>query len=462
MAAALGPATPNNTPDDFSAEQAAIAQARSDRLASMAGAGLEARRASPGVQPRDIPMKQNIPARRYVYGTTRVGGAVFFQDNDNPNLYIGLALSDGEIESVDGAYFGSEEVPLTAGIANSSSRWASRFTLESTVGTSTQTASALLTGAFPSLTSDFRQRGVARAVCKLHWGENAENHGTLWGTSLIPIIAVTGTKIYDPRDSAQSVTSSATWEASRLPPLQIAHAMTHVWGAPLDSSYINYESVASAANVCAASVSDMSAGSFTLFQSSGEFRSGSDYGRQIADMLTAMAGSIYFEDGKYVIKADQPEPSRFVVTDADILTFINYEAETRLRDNATAIKARYYDTTLAADTISVTVEDTAATLTEGLREKVLDVPYTDNSKSAQVLAWRHLKKTRAGRRCTLQLTDIALWLSPTERVTIQSASFPWLDGDYTVEERELDDVGAVVQLREYAADAYANPNTYVV
>ena len=454
--------TGKNTPDDFSAEQSAIAQARQDRAAQMAGAGLEARQATAALGNRDFIVKQSVPPRRYVYGETRIGGAVFFEDNENPWLLIGVALSDGEIDAVTGAYFGAEAVPLTAGVANSLSRWAGKFKMETTLGTSGQAASAEILAKFPALGANFRQRGVARAVFSLAWGENAQEHSTVWGGDLSPAVSMRGVKVFDTRDGAQSVGTPSTWLFSKCPPLQVAHAITHVWGAPVDTAAVDYPSIAAAANICDTASTTTTATPFTLFTSAGEFKSGGDYGAQITDMLTAFGGSLYMSGGKYIIKADQPEASIFTVTDDDILGVSSYQHEGRRRDTPTSIKARYYDTAGGTEALTVTVENAAAVAAEGLREKVIDLPFTDNALSAQVLAYRALVNARAGRRLSVVLTDVAMFFEPTERITVASASFPVINGEWRVSQFDVQPVGVLVQLVQYDASAYANPNTYVI
>lgn len=415
--------------------------------------------ATVSTQAKDVPVKQNTPPRRFAYGQTRIGGAVFFQDNNNPFMFIGVALSDGEINSVENIYFGNEVVPSTFNgtslvyVADAGTRWAGRLFYEYDVGTASQDTSEMMDVYFPSLGSTFRQYGVARAVVGMDWGLTSQEHSTIWGNSIVPSFDVKGVKCYDPR--------TATFAWTKSGPLQVAHALTNLWGAPMDSDYIDYPSVAQAANYCALTVQAIGGATFTAYTSSGVFTSGQDYGAQIANMLASFDGAIFMREGKYVIKVQQAEECQHVLTDADLFGLSDYSHEAPQRNNYTSVKTRYYDTTDSSEEVSAVFEDLEAVAREGWREKVLDVQFCDNHRSAQILAYRAYRRIRAGRECTVHVSDVALWFSPCDRVDISNASFPFLNGSWVIEQIDVEEIGATLKLREYAADAYVNTNTYV-
>jgi len=100
--------------------------------------------------------------------------------------------------------------------------------------------------------------------------------------------------------------------------------------------------------------------------------------------------------------------------------------------------------------------------TEGLRETSLDLRYAAKTHSAQILAYRELIRSRAGKRTTLTLSDAAIYLQPLDRVTLSSSDASFLSGSYEVMQVDMAQFGVIVQLREYASDAYADPSTYLV
>lgn len=413
---------------------------------------------------RQIPVRQATPPRRYVYGKCRVGGAVFFQDNDNPNLYIGTALSDGVIESVDAVYFGDVNIPLDgSGDAVSSSEYTGRFSLEWDDGATDQTASATLLAAFPSLIdSDFRQRGVARAVVTMEWGDDAQQHSVLWGNSVTPSFLVRGVQVYDPREVSHDVADPTTWGYSSNPALCVAHALMHAWGVALSSDDIDWDTVEAAADVCDATLT-YNGETRKIFELAGVFQAAADIAPQIAEMLSAFGGVIVFNDGKYGIYADESRSSVWTVTDDDIIEFGEYTHAGELRNTWNAIKARYYDSDQGGVQITTPVyEDSTAISAEGLRETSLDFKFTPASHSAQILAYRTLQRSRDGRTLSLTVSDAGLFVRPFELITVSSDAAPFLNGTYEVIQIDLAQVGCVMQLRGYASAAYDAPSGYLV
>lgn len=414
-------------------------------------------------QQRDITVRQAVPPRRYVYGACQVGGVVFFQENANPYLYIGVAISDGVIEGIDAVRFGVNDVPFDgSGAASPGTIYYTYFDIETALGEPTQAASTILTGAFDYLTSDFRQRGVARAVCRLKWGDDSEEHSALWGDSVSPTFSVRGVKVYDPRDVAQDPDDESTWAYSASPPLAIAHALTHAWGVALNQTAIDWDSFADCADICDATIT-YNGDSVPLFEIAGIFQAGSDMAGQLTEMLASCGGILIDVDGKVGLRLDGARSSVWTVTDDDILEFGEYVHEGPYDSLNNAIKARFFDAADdGAEATTPVYEITAAQAVEGVRETSLDLRFTAASHSAQILAYRELYRSRAGKRLTLTLSDAALELQALDRITIASTDAAFINGDYEVVQIDLAQFGATVQLREYPADAFADPATYLV
>lgn len=413
---------------------------------------------------RNVPIRQATPPRRFVYGQCRVGGAIFFQDNDNPSLYIATALSDGVIEGVVAVYFGDTLIPVDgSGDAVEGSAYYQKFNLEWDDGADDQTASAVLLAAFPSaLTSDFRQRGVARAVVTLDWGDDAQEHSVLWGDSVTPTFLVQGVKVYDPREVSHDVDDPTTWEYSSNPALCVAHALMHAWGVALDPDDIDWDTVADAADVCDTTLT-YNRETRKIFELAGVFQAAADIAPQIAEMLSAFGGVIIFNDGKYGIYADEAKTSVWTITDQDIIEFGEFTHAGELRNTWNAIKARYYDADQGGVQVTTPVyEDSTAVAAEGLRETSVELKFTPSSHSAQILAYRTLQRSRDGRTLSLTVSDAGLFVRPFETITLSSAAAPFLNGTYEVIQVDLAQVGCIMQLRGYASAAYDTPSGYLV
>lgn len=409
---------------------------------------------------RNVPITQPIPPRRFVYGQCRTGGAIFFEDNANPYLYVGTALSDGEIKSVDAVYFGEESIPVdSSGAAVSGSRFNGFFVVETTTGTQTQAASALLTAAgFAGVDANFRQRGVARGVCRMHWGTDAQTNSVLWGDGISPSYLVSGVKVYDPRDGTQTLADPSTWKFSSNPALCVAHALTNAWGVALPTSAIDWTTVATAADDCDVTV----AGFGPIFRLAGIFQADSALGTQLADMLTSFRGRITFSGGKYALLADKARASVWTVIDEDILELGEFTNATQGASLFNAMSATYYDSASGGTrTTTRAFENAAGIAAEGLRETNITLPFTPDAYSAQIIAYRELAALRDGRALSVRLTDAALYLSPGEVITLATTEATFLNGLYEVVQIDAADYGALVSLKGYDPAAYTDPTTYL-
>ncbi len=421
--------------------------------------------AAPVNASRSIAVRQPVPPRRFVYGNVRVGGVIFFQDNDNPNLYIGTALCDGEIEGVTGVYVGDKQINIDgSGDAVSGTDYFGNFSVELTVGEDSQTANTDLTTTFPDdVDSNFRQRGVARAVAVLDWGADASEHGVLWGGSVSLAYVLQGMLVYDRRDVTHDVDDASTWAYSTNPVLCTMHALTNNWISPLASADVDWSTVGAAADVCDATV-DYNGDTLALFELAGIFQASVNVSSQIQEMLESFGGALLFHNGKYEVHADAERSPGLTITDDDILDVGEYQHAAPFAQTPNAIKAVYYDSVAGGERQTTEVyDDTAAQDKDGVtREISVDIGFTARTHSAQILAYRELKKARDGRELTVEVTDIGLFMRPFEVITMQSTTAPWLDGDFEIEQVDLTQRGAVLKLKGYAAAAYTDPTTYLV
>lgn len=413
---------------------------------------------------REIALRQAVPPRRYVYGIARTGGAVFFQDNANPFLYIGSAISDGPIEGIEAIYLASVAIPVdVSGNAATGSRWAGKLTVETGSGAAAQAASTLLTAAFPAFVdSTFKQNGVARVVARLDWGTDAEEHNKLWGDEYTPNYLVKGVRLYDPRDGAQDSATPATWTYSDNPALCVAHALTNAWSAALNKDYIDYDSVEAAADVCDATVTYQGDAQKT-FRLAGVFQADKDLAGQISEMLESFGGSVFFSDGKYRFVADGPRSSVWTIVDRDIIEVEELTFEGEERDNYDAVSATFFDAAQNGERAQTPTYVFGGAVTFSMRENVVDLPWTPDSHSAQILAYRNIRQNRDGRSLVLRLHDAAAYLSPRDIVTVTSTRREFLNGTWEVIQKDIDAVGVVIALRGHNADAlYADPTGYLV
>jgi hypothetical protein len=419
---------------------------------------------APGNQERSVPISQPIPPRRFAYGTFRTGGTLFFEDNANPNLCVGMALSDGVIESVDAVYYGDTIIPVDgSGAATPATIYSDHFTREWTPGLDSQTASPLLLANFPTLGSDFCQKGVARLVVQMDWGADATDHNSLWGDSISPSAFGRWLRVYDPRDISQDKHDASTWKFSDNPVLHTAHALTSAWGVALDTDDdIDWAMIATAADICdrPVTVGDQT---LPMFRGAGVFEAGTNFGSQIADMLTAYRGKIVWSAGKYGIIADIARGSVWTVTEDDLIELGEWASGAENGAAFASVSAHFFDVTSNGGQMATTpvykLADVIAE--EGDRRLVPTLPFTPDKHSAQIIAYRELLQTRDGRSLTLTLSDAAVYLVPSEVITLDFQSAAFLNGDYEVMQVDVAAFGVTLTLRGYSPAVYADPSTYL-
>lgn len=418
--------------------------------------------AAPANGQRSVSVAQPVPPRRMVFGNCRVGGVVFYEENDNPHLYIGLALSDGIIESVDGVYFGDTSIPIDgSGDASTGTAYEGYFSRDWANGDPDQTASALLTGAGLGLDANFRQRGAARCVLRLHWGDDATQHNALWGNSVNPSILGRWLRVYDPREAGHDIDDADTWAYSANPVLCVAHVMRFAWGVGIGASSIDWVSVAEAADACDATVTYNEV-DVPIFELAGVVQADVPIGNQITEMLSSFAGRINYVQGKYTLRADVARSSVWEILDEDVLELGSYQHDVD-GPKYNTLSGVYYD---AADSgtrqETTAIADSAIVAAEGERATSVPLPFTPGAHSAQILAYRELQRHRNGRSTTLRVHDAGAYLEPGDVVTVTLTYAAFMSGTYEVAQVDLADVGVLLALKEYVAAAYTDPTTYLV
>jgi hypothetical protein len=417
--------------------------------------------AAPANSERTIAVRQAAPPRRFVLGKVRTGGAVFMQDNDNPNLYICSVLSDGPIGGIDRVFFGQTEVILN-GTLGGTGLYTNKIQFEFGLGSTTQAVSSMLSGvtAFAGfVSSNYRQQGCARAIARLNWGADSQNNAVLWGNSLSPSYVVRGVLAYDPRDGSQVLATPSTWKYTANGALLTAFAITHVWGSPLDNADIDWTSVAAAANAADATLT-YGGSTVPIFVTGGVFQAESEIASQVNSLLQSFGGAITLDNGLYRIDTDQARTSVFTITDDDILGVGEFQHAVSTEDLFGAISAQYFDINDSGQQATTPVYAVGA---GAQRETGLSLPYCAAAHSAQILAYRALMKSRTDKAVSVTVTDAGLYLLPfVDVVTIASDVATFMNGTYEILQVDLQPEGVTLRLREYAPSAYADPATYLV
>lgn len=417
------------------------------------------------IQPRDFSIKQALPARRRIYGDVVTGGFYFYHEIANPYLYMGVLLGDGVIDNITHIIIEGRQFSLASDTGGTASAKypATTLTVEKGRGAATQARSPILLAADNTLPITFRQAGVARAVLKMFYGNNAEDHADLWGSGTDPVFRVRGVRVYDPRAVGQSLADAGTWTYSTNAALCIYDFLRNAWAGKVNANDIDTASVMAAANVCDTPIPVLGEVA-AQYQISGIASADRPIGETLADMLSACGGTLIYSDGKFKLYADQARSPLMTITDNDVTGSFSFVNAASIEENVNVAQATFYDSELSGQpSSSPVVALDAATITEDGRQKSVtyDFPFTPSDKIAARLAFMRMMRARAGRTITLPVSDVGTFLDPMDVVTLQFENASFLNGNYEVVGNALADIGCVLTLREYPEDAYLSPDDYL-
>jgi hypothetical protein len=145
--------------------------------------------------------RQPTPERNYVYGETRVSGAIAFigSTNDNKYLHMVVILADHEIQEIGEIIINEESVTADningSGIITSG-KYADKVRIKKYLGTATQNADSDLINEVSDWTVNHRLQGIAYVYVRFEFDRNIFTSG-------IPNVSawIKGKKILDSRDN---------------------------------------------------------------------------------------------------------------------------------------------------------------------------------------------------------------------------------------------------------------------
>lgn len=136
-----------------------------------------------GFDDRTLTITGSINPRQYIYGENRVGGTVVFisRSTNNVDVWLVVAIAGQQIQDIRDIYFNDEQTTYGLDGTIATGTHAGDATIFEHLGSSTQTADANLTTAFPNKwTASHTLSGCAYAVVRLigfvaNWGGSVPN-----------------------------------------------------------------------------------------------------------------------------------------------------------------------------------------------------------------------------------------------------------------------------------------------
>lgn len=404
---------------------------------------------------RKITSRQPIPMRRMIVGKALVSGPLFFLEVKNPYLYMGIILGDGPIGGVENAQLNGSSVFFTENFAANTFPFRSGPVIYLYAsfrdGSADQAIDPILAADFPTLPTTFRQRGVATAVFKCHWGLSRDHHEALWGTSGInPLCLVRGSKVYDPRDLNQRLSDPATWVWSDNAALIQAHWLSQRWQYPVAEGEIDWPSVKRAADVCDETVGTMS-GTERRYIAGGVISADDGHFETARTLLTANSGRMYYRQGKIALESGAPKTSVFTITDRDIISGVSHRHSAPVSRAVNRVRTLFTARDREWEKANGPIVDSATyqALDGRVNSQTIDLAFTNTSSATQRIAKRYLETQRAGRELQMTISFRGQFLEAGDLVTVNSRTIPYINGVYDVLSVLQSDVGSEVRLVEY-------------
>jgi hypothetical protein len=413
-----------------------------------------------------------------IYGQTKVGGAIVFDAVSGVNnkiLHRVIAFAGHEIEEFSTFYFNDEALTLTTDTdSNGDTYYKPTVATTKTGATSTRyndyvriyqrkggtennTAIAALISGGVAWTQDHKLQGVAYAYFRMEFDADAFPNGVPEMTCIIK-----GKKVYDPRSA------STAW--SDNPALCLRDYITSAsYGLGEGSASIDDDAVTVAADVCQYKNYDVNAADPAStktgglrFTMDGSFTTAVTPHDHMMDMLTAMAGLIWYGQGKWRMKAGHYVAPTITFTEDDLRSNVQVSTRHSRRDNFNTVKGVFrgpatdYQPT---DYAEVTNAAFRTADNNQISTYDLDLPFTDSFDIARRLALITLERNRQQLTVQVSLGMRAFQVQVGDIVRMTIARFGWTNKEYEVVQwtfglQEDNDLRCDLVLREISASVF--------
>ena len=384
-----------------------------------------------------------------VYGQTKVGGVVVFDDahgtngvaNTDNNKYLSriIAYAGHEIESFEKIYIGGSYrvgainsstgavtgvfavdqngADVGSELTGASNPFNGYLSIREVLGGHTTSLNGQsLTNFSDDWTSSHRLLGIAHLAILFEYAEDVWDEGLPEVTALIK-----GKKVLDPR------TSTTAW--SDNPALIVRDFLTNsVYGLGESASNIDDTLVGTAAGICEAVDWDTSAPK--RYTCNGAWTTSQPPVDVIAQLMTSCAGYLWYAQGKWRLKAGKYVAPTITLTEDDLRSPLSVATRHSRRDNFNAVRGTFKGPkTNYQFTDYPTVTATNFVTIDGGLESTMDLalPFTDTPEEAQRLATIALEKNRSQITITGSFGLGAFGLQVGDNVNITNTRFGWTD-----------------------------------
>ena len=359
-----------------------------------------------------------------VYGQRRVGGTRVFlasSGDDNLYLYVVLVLCEGEIEEIGDIYIND--------VISTDARYSTLVSINKHLGSDSQSADSMLTGAGIGWTSSHALKGLAYIACRFMWDAN------VFGSTPNITCDIKGRKVFNPANSqtAYSTNPALCWRD---------YVTNSRYGKGLPSSSIDDDSVATAKSDCDTLVTPYTGGSqVKIFECNAVI----DTSRSTMDntkiLLSGMRALMPFSEGKYgvVVEGEKVGNSVFSFTEDHIIGGISIESE-RKSSKYNRVIATFSNPLKGYQSDQIEwPKSGSSTHTTYLSEDDdldlvgrLDLSTITNPYSAEDIAELMVKRSRSGLKVAMVVSSEGMICSVGDIISITHSTPSWSAKDFRV------------------------------
>lgn len=391
--------------------------------------------------------------RNIVYGQCRIGGTLVYSNTsgvDNENLYQVYALSYDAFEVL-----GTKIPALNRCISVYSDGDVGAYRPAQQYGVDLQWIYTPKFHGNQTETSDyvkikFRDGSQSSADPLLDWGSTNVLKGIAyvalelkydrekWQNGMPALsFVVQGRKVFDPRDSDQSYNDPRTWEYSSNPALCLAdYLRNETFGLDISYDRINADALIAAANVCDESVALNGGGTEVRYSCDGLVRTNNKIVDNIEDILSSMAGQLFYSAGQFYIVAGSDRTPETTVIDEDMMIGdIKLVTKKSKRDLYNSVKAKFRNEARHYRVESIKPQTNYSYVSDdgGLLELDIEMPFTTSNQRAQRLAKIALQRSRLQATINMQLSIEAMQYKVGDIVKVSFSKFGYVEKTFEIQ-----------------------------
>lgn len=257
----------------------------------------------------------------------------------------------------------------------------------------------------------FRQRGIATATMRYHFGVDQAEYTNLWGQVGRPnaYFETRGVPVYDPRDNTQLLTDPTTWKWSNNASLVQAWYLTQPFGGRVAVADVLWAKVADSANYDDELVGCADGTFIKRHTIDGVITLNEKPYTVFPRLLSANRGLLMRDGGKWWVSSSRPKTAIATIHDKILCGGIKYQAAKAKRDQINKLQVRFVATEQNYQVIDGPIlSRTDLQTTDGeILPGTLTLDFTRDYRRAERLQKAYMDSSRVG--ATLQCSvDSAL------------------------------------------------------